>query len=112
YVYFGGKDDLFDAALAARMSELTDAVPFTPEDLGGYVGALFDQLVANPDLVRLAAWRNFERDQATEPETAAYATKLAQVRAAQAAGWIDSELPATDVLAIVLALATSWLNAS
>jgi hypothetical protein len=62
--------------------------------------------------VRLATWRNFERDLATDWETAAYAAKLAQVRTAQDAGWIDPELSAVDVMAIVLALATSWLNAS
>ena len=111
YVYFGSKDELFDATLKARVSELADAVPFTPEDLGAYVGALFDQLVANPDVVRLTIWRNLERDRTTEQETAVYATKLAQVRAAQHAGAIDSELPAADVMAIVMALAMSWVTA-
>jgi hypothetical protein len=89
-----------------------DAVPFTPEDLGGYAGALFDAIVAHPELLTLTTWRNFERAHATEPELVSYGKKLAAVRAAQKAGAIDPELPAEDVLAMVMALATSWLNAA
>jgi AcrR family transcriptional regulator len=112
YVYFGSKDELFDAALGSRMALMTDAVPFTPEDLGGYAGGVFDAIVAHPELLRLTTWRNFERAQPTEPELISYREKLAAVRAAQKAGAIDPELPAEDVLAMLMALVTSWLNAA
>jgi len=33
-----------------------EAVPFTPGDLPGYAGRLFDFLMENPDQLRLATW--------------------------------------------------------
>src|ERR1700754_2988491 len=61
YAYFGSKEGLFEAVLADRMSDLSDTVPFTPEDLPGYAGALFDALEASPELLRLTSWRALER---------------------------------------------------
>src|SRR5215207_9086638 len=61
YAYFKSKDGLFDAVLENRLGILADKVPFTPDDLPGYVGALFDQLVADPELVRLTQWKALER---------------------------------------------------
>jgi AcrR family transcriptional regulator len=57
YVYYGSKEQLFDVVLAQRVGALFDAVPFTAEDLPGFVGSLFDHLAASPQLQRLARWR-------------------------------------------------------
>jgi AcrR family transcriptional regulator len=111
YAYFGSKDDLFDAVLARTLGLLTEAVPFTPEDLPGYAGALFDQLAAEPKVLQLATWRNFERTAASEPERASYAGKIAAIKAAQKAGTLDAAIPAPDLLAMLMSLATSWLSA-
>jgi hypothetical protein len=94
------------------MALMTDAVTFTPDNLAGYAGAVFDAVVAQPELLALTTWRNFERSDATDAERISYRTKLAAIRAAQRAGTIDSELPPEDVLAMVMALTTSWLNAA
>jgi AcrR family transcriptional regulator len=111
YAYFGSKDDLFDAALARTLGVLTEAVPFTPEDLPGFAGALFDRLVDQPKVLRLATWRNFERATASEHERASYAAKVAAIEAAQQAGAIDSAIPPADLLAMLMSLVTSWLSA-
>jgi AcrR family transcriptional regulator len=111
YAYFGSKDDLFDAALARTLGVLTETVPFTPEDLPGYAGALFDQLVDQPKVLRLATWRNFERAAASGPERASYASKVAAIKTAQRAGAVDAAIPAADLLVMLMSLVTSWLSA-
>jgi AcrR family transcriptional regulator len=112
YVYFGSKDELFDAVLSRSLGALTEEVPFTPEDLPGYAGALFDQLAADPQVLRLAAWRTFQREGASEAERASYAGKVRAIAAAQKAGRLDGAIPAADVLAMVMSLVTSWLTAA
>jgi AcrR family transcriptional regulator len=111
YAYFGNKDDLFDAVLARTLGVLTEAVPFTPEDLPGFAGALFDELVDQPKVLRLATWRDFERESASEHERASYAGKVAAIKAAQQAGTIDASIPPADLLAMLMSLVTSWLSA-
>jgi AcrR family transcriptional regulator len=111
YAYFGNKDDLFDAVLARTLGVLTETVPFTPEDLPGFAGALFDELVDQPKALRLATWRNFQRESASEHERASYAGKVAAITAAQEAGAIDAAIPPADLLAMLMSLVTSWLSA-
>jgi AcrR family transcriptional regulator len=111
YAYFGSKDDLFDAVLARTLGVLTEAVPFTPEDLPGFAGALFDQLAVQPKVLRLATWRNFEREAASEHERASYAGKVAAIKSAQKAGLVDAAIPPADLLAMLMSLVTSWLSA-
>jgi hypothetical protein len=86
-------------------------VPFTPADLPGYAGALFDQIADQPKVLRLATWRNFERASASDFERASYAGKVAAIAAAQLDGTIDAAIPAPDLLAMLMSLVTSWLSA-
>lgn len=107
YAYFGNKEDLFDNALAANISLLLDTVPFTADDLPAYAGALFDFAVAHPQLIRLARWHQLERPGVMNqlPETAASNTlKLDAMAAAQQSGKISDELPADQLLALLLTL--------
>src|SRR5260370_33186787 len=69
YSYFGNKDKLFDAVMDANVARVLDQVPFTPEDLPGYAGRLFDFLVANPHQLRLATCHRLEHaDTAHAPQ--------------------------------------------
>jgi AcrR family transcriptional regulator len=111
YVYFGDKDELFDAVLARFIENISDAVPLTPEDLGTYAGALFDHMLEHPQLQRLAAWRNFERAEPTEAERTSYAKKLREIGVAQRAGHVYDGITPADALAAILGLVTSWLGA-
>ena len=112
YVYFGNKDDLFDAVMGRAVGVMTDAVPFTAEDLAGWAGALFDHLVEDPQVLRLAQWRDFQRTGVADRERASYAAKVRAVAAAQKAGAVDGAIPAVDVLALVMSMVTSWLTAA
>lgn len=107
YAYFGSKDDLFDAVMADRLSVLADAVPFAPDDLPGYAGALFDALTSAPDLMRLTAWRSLERDDVTPGEVDSH---LSKARALRATLGLPDDDTAVDVLEIVIAISTAWLT--
>ncbi len=105
YAYFGSKENLFDAVLADRLGVLADTVPYTPEDLPGYAGALFDALNATPDLLRLTRWRGLERDDATPGEIESHVEKAVALRAALG---LPDDRTAVDLLEIVVAIGTAW----
>jgi AcrR family transcriptional regulator len=112
YLYFGNKDELFDAVIARHLATLTEVIPFRADDLAEYAGELFDQTLANPKALRLTAWRNFERALPAPSETKSYRHKLKEIKAAQKAGTINSSYAPEDVLALVLAMVRSWLSGS
>jgi AcrR family transcriptional regulator len=112
YVYFGNKEQLFDAVVDQFVNSLNDAVPLDTQDLGASAGAIFDHLLANSKMARLVVWRDFERAVATQTEKASYARKLAAIRAAQQAGRLYDGMSAVDLLALTHGMVTSWLGAT
>ena len=106
YVHFGNKEQLFEAVTGEMVGVLADAVPFTPDDLPGYAGALFDHLLRHPRQLRLALWQQLERPGLAE--AAAAASYRPKVDALAARG--TPHHPA-DVLTLVLALTGAWLTA-
>src|ERR1700728_2075223 len=61
YVYFGSKENLFTAVLEQHLRRVYEDIPFTPDDLPGFAGRVFDFAMAHPDLMRLLAWSTLER---------------------------------------------------
>ncbi|MCX5387252.1 TetR family transcriptional regulator [Streptomyces sp. NBC_00083] len=113
YVYFGNKEQLFDLVIERCMAEGTEAVPFDVDNLPAYAGALFDHLVARPDLVRLVTWKQLERPGPVHPEAvASWEGKLDALGAAQERGHVDSALDPADILNLTLALAQAWFTAA
>lgn len=112
YVYFTNKEQLFDTVIERFIDDLNAAVLFTPGDLAGYAGALFDHLLAHPEHLRLTAWAQLERPQVRPNEFTAYKRKVDAIGAALEPGSPASAMSATDVLAFVCGLATSWFYAS
>jgi AcrR family transcriptional regulator len=104
YAYFGAKDALFDAVLQHRLQILADLVPFTADDLIGYFGALFDQLVADPGLLRLTQWKALERPAATASERAAHLSKAEALAARHEVSMEDG----IDFMMIALATISAW----
>lgn len=115
YSYFGNKDGLFDAVMDAAVARVLGEVPFTPEDLPGYAGRLFDFLVANPHQLRLATWHRLERAGAGH-ETAglsdSYRANVASVAGARAGHRAASAFTPEDLYVFTLALASAWIPAS
>jgi AcrR family transcriptional regulator len=112
YVYFGNKEELFDAVVERHVNALNDAVPLEPTDLGDHAGAVFDYLLEHPKTARLVAWRDFQRERPTKVEQAAYAKKVAAIRSGQRAGTLYDGMAAIDLLAITQRMITSWLGAA
>jgi AcrR family transcriptional regulator len=112
YVYFGNKEQLFDAVLQRAMTAGAESVPFDVEDLPGYAGAIFDHLVARPDLMRLRLWKLLERPSATGLEQDAFRNKAALVAEAQQRGDLDPAMAPDDLLTMVLAAAQAWFWAA
>lgn len=102
YAYYGGKDGLFDAALASALGDLASAVPPRADDLPGWAGDLFDHHLADPSALRLSLWAQLERPAATAEPRASYLAKTATVDGA-------SPLAAVDLLVIVYAIAQAWM---
>ncbi|WP_406511595.1 TetR family transcriptional regulator [Streptomyces sp. NBC_00161] len=111
YVYYGNKEQLFDAVLQRALETGAESVPFDAGDLPGYAGAVFDHLVAQPSLMRLVLWKQLERPGATDTEAESYRGKIAVVEEAQKAGRVDASLDPADVLTLVMGLSQAWFAA-
>jgi len=112
YVYFGNKEQLFETVVGRALGELADAVPLTPDDLPGYATALFDYLIAHPQLMRLGTWKLLERPEVAPAEVDAYRSKLEAIARAQGAGHLSRTLDPVDLLILVLGLTSAWFAAS
>ncbi|MCX4459799.1 TetR family transcriptional regulator [Streptomyces sp. NBC_01340] len=112
YAYFGNKEQLFDEVLRRAMTAGAESVPFDVEDLPGYAGAIFDHLVARPDLMRLRLWRLLERPSTTGLEPDAFRSKAAEVAEAQRRGEVAQGMEPADLLTMVLAAAQAWFWAA
>ena len=108
YAHFGDKEALFDAALHHVITDLTEAVPLTEDDLPGYAGRLVDYQRAHPQAHRMSAWRGLERPGAGPDASGLYAAKVAAMTGGRTGP--DSGLPPVDVLVLVIALAFAWPN--
>jgi AcrR family transcriptional regulator len=112
YVYFGNKEQLFDAVLHRALEAGAESVPFDSTDLPGYAGAVFDHLVARPDLMRLRLWKQLERPHTTGLEPDTYRRKIAEVATAQQRHEIAPGMGPADILTMVLAVAQAWFWAA
>jgi AcrR family transcriptional regulator len=116
YAYFGSKDQLFDAVLDAHVTRILDQVPFTPQDLPGYAGRLFDFLTANPHQLRLASWHRLERAGTGKREPAGLSASLHRkteaIAHAQSANQVPADFAPEDLLVFTVALANAWLPVS
>jgi AcrR family transcriptional regulator len=112
YVYFSNKDGLFDAVFDAHVGRGLDLVPFTPDDLPGYAGRLYDFYGKHPEVIRLATWHRLERGTGPERDPAAAAParndKLTALAAVQRERGIAPHFTPATLLTLVLAVASAW----
>lgn len=115
YFHFGSKERLFDAVVEARCGALITDVPFSADDLPGYVGEVFDYLLEHPPLMRMILWQQLERQSPTEHEAESYgalAEKLTGLFAAVADSPDDALLLSRTLLMLTIALATAWATST
>lgn len=99
YAYFGGKEQLFDAAVAHAVAEFAEALPPRPDDLGAWAGEVFDAHAQDPTVLRLSLWAHLERPEAAREPDDAYRAKLETV---------GGDDPVRE-LVFAYALAQAWL---
>ena len=112
YMHFGSKEHLFDLVIAQSLLDLASATPFDVTELPQYAGALFDLLAARPEVTRLTTWGVLERPVPLGAEMDAYRTKITALKDAQDRGLITPHRNPVELLAMIIALVTSWTSAS
>jgi AcrR family transcriptional regulator len=103
YDYFGGKEQLFDAALTRVVADLNAANPLLEDDLPEYAGRLFDYLQAHPEAVRMNSWWRLERPRlgpSLGPEWVSHRRALRE----RATGPIAP----VDLVVLILGLVNAW----
>ena len=111
YAYFDSKQGLFDAVISHHLASLLDEVPFTADDLAGYAGRLFDHAQQHPALIRLSQWFALETDPGTSAPKAlvdAIQQKVTLVRGAQDARKVSADIPAKELLPLIVAISHAW----
>ncbi|WP_051951841.1 TetR family transcriptional regulator [Actinacidiphila yeochonensis] len=111
YVYFGDKNQVFEAVVQDQAEAVLAAAPLADGDLCAFAAARYDYVLANPEARRIATWRSFEQAEPTEAEVDSFRDRVEAVAAAQRAGKLRADLPAVDLFAIVLRMTESWLSA-
>ena len=112
YVHFGSKERLFDAVVEHVLGALGDEVPFTEDDLPGFAGRRFDQLVAHPAAVRINRWRMLERPTAGPDDAALYRAFVARMATATEGSNGGPPIGAGDLLIFVVGLSAAWVSTS
>jgi AcrR family transcriptional regulator len=111
YAYFDSKLGLFEAVIAHQLAPVLDAVPLTPADLPGYASRLFDHSQDHPELIRLSQWYFLEIDANSAPPAPIVKSiqdKVTAVERAQRAGEVAPDIPAPELLALILAISYAW----
>ncbi len=108
YTHFGSKDGLFKAVFEGLVDAMVEGTPLDADDLPGYAASLSDRYRQQPEVVRLTLWNALEGDASLVPERVEEANraKVAAIRAAQRRGVVSDELPASDLLRVVLTLSS------
>lgn len=62
--------------------------------------------------MRLVAWKQLERPDATDSEAESYRAKVDALASAQAEGLVEPGIAPRDILTLTLALAQAWFTAA
>jgi AcrR family transcriptional regulator len=110
YSFFEGKEQLFDAVFERIVQLAVSTVPMDADDLPEYAARLYDAGIQYPDVGRFMVWYQLERRDAAVPAIveASMKDKVAAIKAAQARGTVTADVPAGQILALVLTIANMW----
>ena len=108
YVYFDSKENLFRTVLESRLARLHEDIPFTPDDLPGFAGRVFDWAMAHPNLMRLVMWSTLEQPwQTSDGRTESHKAKIEVLARTSATKAEDLFSPAF-LVTTIMAIATAW----
>lgn len=112
YFYFGGKAELFEAALTRELVTALDDLPILgsgPVAIADFAGRYFDLSRSRPSLARLTFWEGLEQGHpvGAETRTLRAANKVTEMRDALPA---LSEAAAEDLLLTIVTLCHAWVS--
>jgi AcrR family transcriptional regulator len=110
YAHFSSKEALFAAIAEQLVVDLEAESALRGDDLPGYVGQLFDNLIANPDHARLCMWLRVDPDDdvmGAGMDSKLLEVKLAEIRRGQKSGHIDAHWDPYELLIVLTDLARS-----
>lgn len=110
YAYFKDKDGLFDAIFVDSLERITEMVPIRDGDLADWAVRLYDDYLANPELIRLATWVRLERrptGSLAEEAAPLEDVKVRAINEAQSAGRVRAG-DAHDLKALVIGMSMTW----
>ncbi|OYD68659.1 TetR family transcriptional regulator [Rhodococcus sp. OK302] len=112
YAYFGDKVALFHAVLDANFHAAMEDIPFDGADLPGYAVALFDDMVAKPDIERMMIWGQMQGESTRMRELAEVDPICTQrnvsIREAQEAGILNDGWEPQDLITMLFGLVFAW----
>ena len=119
YLYFSNKEQLFHAAVYKVLHAIGEAVPLTEQDLPGFAGRMFDQILLHPEAVRLNNWRLLECPEAGPDDREFYASKIATMATLPPFNTVTppsseagGEISPADLLILVANMASAWVSTS
>jgi len=109
YAYFGDKRSLFVAVLSSHMTELTESMPLTADDLPGFVGRIFDFAAEHPEHFRMMDWARLGGDLDLLPAVPAevLARDFVAIRDAQERGVVDPHWDPAELVPMLFAIAST-----
>ena len=112
YTFYNGKEGLYEAVYDAIVEQTVSGIPIDADDLPEYAGRLYDAGLAYPEVMRFIAWYTLERGDSQEAVRPIVATsmseKTAAIEHAQRRGTVTTQHTASELLALVLAIANMW----
>lgn len=109
YVYFENKETLFTTVLKKHLTRVYEEISFTPEDLPGYAGKVFDWAMTHPKIVRLMSWYRLEQNMDDLSERASvHEKKIKALTDAQSEGLVGTAFTPDFLMTAIMALATAW----
>ena len=112
YFYFGGKAQLFEAALTRQLVTALDDLPIVgegPDAIADFAGRYFDLARSRQNLARLTFWEGLERGHPVGAEIRALrsAHKVTEIRGALPTA---TETAAEDLLLTIVTLCHAWVS--
>lgn len=109
YAHFTDKAALFQAVLDLRVTEFHGAMTLDPEDVGAFVGDVFDHTHDHPDILRMLTWARLEGFDYERPGLGSTPDRMVEgLREAQRRGHVDGGWRPDELIPLLFGVATAW----
>lgn len=115
YAYFGDKVALFHAVLDANFAEAMENLSFDGADMPEHAVALFDDMLAKPDIQRMMIWGQLQGESTRMRELAeshpSWERRTGSIRRAQSDGIVDARWEPRELITMMFGIVFGWVVA-